>query len=664
MGKTDFHLSENYFFKKFHPRVNRRKFLVYLLVEILIFCLILFSGLVIYDRVTLEISKVEEMEHLQLAPFVFSRNIREIGEDLLLITQEDLVRTLVRDSSPEKIERLKKRFLFMSSMRKIYNQIRYIDNSGMELIRINRSGDQSYSVPVHDLQDKSNRYYYRQIMELERGDIYISRVDLNIEYGEEEKPYQPTVRFGIPLFSASNEIQGMIVLNFNVGLIIAEMNNHYSSKDSIQYAVVQSDGTYTFSFDGTSNFDNEVKFNTDFPEVWLKLKEKDQVQFENQKGFFSIQTFYLVRTLSDHLSDSSKEKINIIGPEGIAIDRGTSIVAWNQQRSYFQVTSFLSPRGIVLIIISQGIIALILWFIMRRRLIKDAFGLWMESFFQGIEINPTSIVLTDNDGNILYTNKKFLQLSGYKGEEVYKQNPRVLKSGEMPDKAYQELWNTISSGKSWSGEFHNKSKTGKLYWVHAYISPILNSAGKIMRYLGIQEDISLRKELTKKLEKQASTDSLTGLVNRRTFYELINIEIKRCERNSNLFSLLMLDIDYFKKINDTFGHNWGDEVLVHLSDLMRQFLRETDICARFGGEEFVMVLTETGLEDGIVLAERLRKKIESVTITTEKGDLHYTLSIGLVQWRQGEAIDDTLKAADALLYKAKNGGRNRIAYGE
>ncbi len=277
-----------------------------------------------------------------------------------------------------------------------------------------------------------------------------------------------------------------------------------------------------------------------------------------------------------------------------------------------------------------------------------------------MEKNPASIVFTDNAGNIQYTNLKFKELSGYAFDEVYQKNPNVLKSGEMRCKGYKDLWDTINSGRNWSGEFHNKKKDGSLYWVYASISPIFNSKGEIIRYLGIQEDISDRKELMKQLEQKSSTDSLTGLINRRTFFERMVIEVERTKRGGHDFILMMVDVDFFKKVNDTYGHQIGDKVLINLSDNRRNSLRTADICARFGGEEFIIVLPETEFIQGFQLAERFRKFVEENPLITEENTISYTLSIGLTQWRKNENIETTIGRADEYMYKAKKEGRNRV----
>jgi diguanylate cyclase (GGDEF)-like protein len=162
------------------------------------------------------------------------------------------------------------------------------------------------------------------------------------------------------------------------------------------------------------------------------------------------------------------------------------------------------------------------------------------------------------------------------------------------------------------------------------------------------------------LEMLSITDELTGLFNRRRFNEAFTMEVRRATRYHHSLSVIMLDIDHFKEVNDTHGHPAGDIVLKRLGAILRDHLRETDLVARYGGEEFVMVLPETTLEIARTIAERLRARIENETFRTDEKELRITVSMGLVS-RQGTLEAEALLAeADEALYRAKSGGRNRV----
>lgn len=169
-----------------------------------------------------------------------------------------------------------------------------------------------------------------------------------------------------------------------------------------------------------------------------------------------------------------------------------------------------------------------------------------------------------------------------------------------------------------------------------------------------------RIKLQLQLEELASTDSLTGLLNRRAFDERAHLELKRGQRQQTPFSIVTFDIDHFKKVNDGYGHDIGDQALKHCAQTCVEQLREIDICARFGGEEFMILLPETDAEGARLTAERLRRCIAALTLETPKGTLRFTASFGVAEHVSGEELATTLHQADQALYAAKNSGRDRV----
>jgi two-component system cell cycle response regulator len=227
------------------------------------------------------------------------------------------------------------------------------------------------------------------------------------------------------------------------------------------------------------------------------------------------------------------------------------------------------------------------------------------------------------------------------------------------------MWNTLLAGEHWRGEIVNKHKNGSLYHEDLSISPVKNRRGELVNFIGVKQDISQRKALEEMLKKLANTDSLTGLFNRRVFLERLDQESDRISRLGGTAVLLMLDLDFFKRVNDTYGHATGDEVLKRFADIVQKNSRNIDVPARFGGEEFVVLLPGTDQDEALVMAERLRRQVSEVVIVHPKGIVKITVSIGAALLSsQNTDSELVLNRADSAMYTAKELGRNQIYWSE
>ena len=290
----------------------------------------------------------------------------------------------------------------------------------------------------------------------------------------------------------------------------------------------------------------------------------------------------------------------------------------------------------------------------------------LRRFSLAVEQSPSGILMTDMQGTILYVNASFERITGYSREEALGKNPRILKSGQQDPETYQKLWEAIKKEGEWRGELINRRKDGSEIWVRTSISSVTDSSGIVTSYLGIQEDITDLKNKEKELEILATTDELTGLCNRRRFMEKAREELKRCKRYGHPMGFVMFDIDHFKKVNDTYGHDAGDKVLRELASLVKGNLRETDVAGRLGGEEFGILLVETAASEAIQTIERLRQILEKTPLCLkQEKPLHITASFGISvcsETSSAKDVNSLLKEADQAMYHAKEKGRNKVAF--
>lgn len=313
----------------------------------------------------------------------------------------------------------------------------------------------------------------------------------------------------------------------------------------------------------------------------------------------------------------------------------------------------------------------------------------IRKMFRAIEQSPSSVLITDREGRIEYVNPIFIKTSGFSMEEVIGKTPRILKSNYHSHAFYEKLWSILLSGKEWRGEFCNKKKDGELIWELQSISPLKNADGEITHFVAVKIDDTERKRAEKKLQRfavelqqsvkakdeligdlnamkekleiSAKTDPLTRLPNRRGLLEKADYEIHRFERSKKPMSIILCDIDYFKKVNDTFGHDAGDLVLVEVAKTLTKVSRKQDIPCRWGGEEFLILLPETDLKGAAFHAEKLRTAIEATNIVYADNKLQVTMSFGLSLYdTEGAPIDQHVKQADECLYEAKRTGRNKV----
>jgi len=326
--------------------------------------------------------------------------------------------------------------------------------------------------------------------------------------------------------------------------------------------------------------------------------------------------------------------------------------------------NLLIEKVIIAIIFTVVLIILLLLLLMNRRALrlKDE----LLGFRTAIENSYNSIIITDLDNNIIYVNERTEIESGYSQEELIGQNPRILKSGLNNKKFYVGLHTALEAGKKWEGEFINKTKDGSMLYEKASIMPIYQN-NKVVNYVAIKLNITDYIDEKHKVEYMAYHDALTGLANRMSVEQYLKRRLPLAKQNNTKIAILFLDLDRFKTINDTLGHSVGDELLIACSKRIQDSLRESDILARIGGDEFIIVLEEL---DNEYSAAHVSKKIIdlfSTPIQTKSHLLNITLSIGIAIYPDDDDNNDLncqglFKYADIAMYEAKAAGRNTYRY--
>jgi len=274
-----------------------------------------------------------------------------------------------------------------------------------------------------------------------------------------------------------------------------------------------------------------------------------------------------------------------------------------------------------------------------------------------------AMTVTDDKDNIITINPAFTELTGYALEEVIGKNPKILKSGRHDQAFYQAMWHELNTTGRWQGEIWNRRKNGEVYPEWLTINTIFNENGSPCRRVALFADITEKKESEELVWQQANLDLLTGLPNRRMFHDRLDQEVKKVHRTGQVLALLLLDLDGFKDVNDTLGHDMGDILLKEAARRLSACVREIDTVARLGGDEFTIILGEL---DDIASVERvtqdiLRRLAEPFLLGVEAAYISASIGVTLYPTDTTE-LDELLKNADQAMYAAKRQGRNRYSY--
>ena len=287
------------------------------------------------------------------------------------------------------------------------------------------------------------------------------------------------------------------------------------------------------------------------------------------------------------------------------------------------------------------------------------------SVFNNVE---EGVLVTDSKSNIIAVNPAFTTITGYSSEEAVGKTPKLLSSGKHASEFYKEMWQQLLHMGSWTGEIWDKRKNGEIYPKWLTISAVKNEDLETVEYVAIFSDITERKRAEEEILHLAFYDSLTKLPNRRLLLDRIRTALSMSARNHHYGALLFLDMDRFKVLNDTLGHDHGDLLLIEVAKRIQGHVREVDTVSRIGGDEFVVLFEGIGENENeaskkiALIAEKLRAALDEPYML-ERHEHHCSPSIGVCMYcDDSESVDTLLKRADMAMYQAKDAGRNAVRF--
>lgn len=462
--------------------------------------------------------------------------LQSVATDLCVLAQQNELGHLLLEDRQQARLAMAAEYLALARNADDYDQIRFLDDHGQEIVRVNHNGGRPAIVADAELQDKSNRYYFRETIALEPGQIYVSPLDLNIEHGEIEEPYKPMIRVGTPVVDAAGDKRGIVLIN----LMAQRMLDQVEAAGGLslgQPMMVNNEGYWLVTPNPPPGWGfmfpehAEDRMARHYPAVWARINQQPSGTYAVPEGLFTFEHYY-----------------PLDGLKGCLDRRGLRAES-------------LSDTGYRWVLMSQ----------VPQALIN---GWRREAILQAVIIGAVVLVL--------------------------------LAIGTW-------AWLVVATER-------------RRYRAH--------------------------------LETMARFDPLIGLANRVTFEERLLQEAQRAKRHDRRFALLFMDLDGFKAINDRHGHKAGDQVLIDVAQVLASNCRATDLAARQGGDEFVVLLAEIkDLAAAEKAAEKLRARIEALSWN----QMQVGASIGLALWPDDAEDPETLmRLADDAMYRAKGAGKNRI----
>ena len=353
-------------------------------------------------------------------------------------------------------------------------------------------------------------------------------------------------------------------------------------------------------------------------------------------------------------------KLNMIKQEYLKIDIKNILILIENKLYEEYEKSLNKQQKIAFLLFVISIIFLIfsiLAYIKSKKIKKE-----LKAFKYAVENSDNSIVMTNKDRKITYVNESFEKVTGYKREDALGKNPHILKSGKLPSEFYRQMNEILDKGEKWSGEFINVNKFGDIYYETASITPIIND-GELTGYLAIKLDVTDYVREQEKVEFIAYHDNLTQLPNRRSLEKKVNELIALNRLKQTKFALFFIDLDGFKIVNDTLGHDIGDLLLKEIGKIFIETLREEDYIFRIGGDEFAVIFNYSNDEKNIeIVANKIIENINK-EIIIKNHKIYVGCSIGISKFPQdAQDLQSLLKYSDKAMYKAKENGKNRFEF--
>lgn len=591
-----------------------------------------------YGKITNEaLLTVEKnnLHKLEYSKTELQASFDRIDTSVQFLARNGILHQAILDPTEKNISALSDFWLLVTRTQKLYSSLRFIDINGMEKIRINSSERVSEVVDQERLQNKSGSKYFEYAQSLKTNQMGTFGIDLETDKLKVVVPHRPAYRIILPV-EIQGERKGYFVANVNLKRLYKDLA--YKREEDSLPSIFNKEGYFVLSNDNTPILGNILEENSDqsvgklYPSLWKKIQN-------STSGTVREGQFWLSFIKSELSVSSSKQSLIFLLKSDLTDLQPVKNEDYNE---------LLIQAIFILIITSLISFTFVAWNYNHE---KNSLA---SQIARAAMNGMSAMVITDHNNRIIQVNEQFTKSSGYTLEEVKGKQPSMFSSGNHDQEFYTAMWRSLESEGIWEGEVINKRRDGSLITELLRIQTVCNKQNVVQFFVASFIDISHRKELEDRLRELSEKDPLSGLWNRRKFDAEMIAEAQRIKRypNSERATLALIDIDHFKRVNDKYGHDVGDKVITSVAATISSQLRETDVIARIGGEEFAIIMPHTGIQEAEHVINRLRI---SININSEYG---ITASAGVTEIC--DKPSDSYKRADIALYESKTLGRNQV----
>ena len=756
------------------------------------------------------------------------QNLKLLTRDILYLANSKLIKDVLSDdATPTELQNLTSQWQELMAASQMYDQIRWIDNSGQERLRLNLVNGSAIRVEDSQLQNKKDRYYFKDSIGLNNDTFYFSALDLNVEKNQIETPYKPMIRLAHTVYDNQGIKKGIVIVNYIATRLLQNLvADESAAKDSLW--LLNQDGYWLKSSNPEQEwgfmFKNEkLNMNVLYPQAWTEMLEGQKSVFETPDGYWIYQTldplaYAQYSFKNQYQNDNVRRDLNqaLIGQRSIQwklvnfIPREDMelalqpiltknywfiafvlllilIGAWIGTR--FKISEKLNERALILSnqrlhekeqqleadiairkqvqqtleenlgryegVLKAAMDGFLLMKadgeilecnsafidVMKLPSFQEKTGCYFSQLFEGAELHKVEqgfnelkhtssveieiikydldskkmflnvslfavsatqqvcafvrdvskakeaefdllmsasvfthategIILTNSKFEMVDVNREFEMITGYSKQEAIGKKPSILHSGKQSPEFYQEMSETLLSKGHWYGELWNRRKTGELFLEFLTISRVDHPYDDGYHFVGMFTDITLERQYHKRLQHSAHFDSLTNLPNRFLLNDRIRQAIAHTHRSGLEMAIIFMDLDGFKQVNDQFGHEVGDRLLVNVAKNVRKILREEDTLARIGGDEFIVLVNDLESKQGAIdvckklltaIATPLSLRANPDQTNPETASVGASLGVTYFPQEHVTEGDQLIRQADQAMYIAKQSGKNRYA---